>query len=91
MPGGIHAPIDVVLSWPAANTINPETRPNTIFILAYVFGPITIIMLLARLWVRIFHQRNVGWDDWLILAGIVRPRVRFDRTLADCSRYQRLL
>ena len=28
-------------------------------------------MLLARLWVRIFHQRNPGWDDWLVVAGTV--------------------
>ncbi|KAF3041395.1 hypothetical protein E8E12_009574 [Didymella heteroderae] len=26
-------------------------------------------MLMARLWVRIFHQRNPGWDDWLAVAG----------------------
>ncbi|KAF2024511.1 hypothetical protein EK21DRAFT_78572 [Setomelanomma holmii] len=69
MPGGIHPTIKVMLSWPAPNYINPEKRPNTVTLLAVVCGPITIALLLARLWVRIFHQRNPGWDDWFMLAA----------------------
>ncbi|KAF1931325.1 uncharacterized protein M421DRAFT_56758 [Didymella exigua CBS 183.55] len=71
MPGGLHPPIEVILKWPAPNYVNPTTRPNTIFVIACVCGPVTFAMLMARLWVRIFHQRNPGWDDWLVVAGTI--------------------
>lgn len=72
MPGGIHAPIEVILTWPIPNYANPTTRPNTVLVIACICGPITFAILMARLWVRIFHQRNPGWDDWLAVAGTVR-------------------
>ncbi|KAF2846256.1 hypothetical protein T440DRAFT_501981 [Plenodomus tracheiphilus IPT5] len=71
MPGGIHPPLKVILAWPKANYVNPEIRPNTVTILACVLGPITIGMLLARLWVRIIIQRHPGWDDWVMLAATI--------------------
>jgi len=72
MPGGIHPPIEEILRWPRPNYVNPITRPDTVLILSCVFGPITFAMLMARLWVRVFHQRTPGWDDWLVVAGTVR-------------------
>jgi hypothetical protein len=87
MPGGIHAPLEVILTWPTPNYVNPTTRPNTIFVLACVCGPTTIVLLLGRLWVRSFHQRNPGWDDWLILAGTVRL-ITSGRHPAHHARYQ---
>lgn len=71
MPGGIHAPIEEILKWPTPNYVNPTTRPNTVLLIACICGPFTFAMLMARLWVRIFHQRNPGWDDWLVVAGTV--------------------
>lgn len=73
MPGGLHAPLAVILTWPKPNYINPETRPNTVLVLACVWGPLTVILVLARLWVRMFHQKAPGWDDWLMIAATVRP------------------
>jgi len=75
MPGGIQPPIEVLLSWPQPNLIDPEMKPNTITVLAYVFGPLTILLFLARLWVRVFHQQNPGWDDWVMLAAMVRNSI----------------
>jgi hypothetical protein len=72
MPGGIQPPIEVLLSWPRPNLVDPEMKPNTITVVAYVFGPLTVILFLIRLWVRIFHQRNPGWDDWIMVAAMVR-------------------
>jgi hypothetical protein len=72
MPGGIQVPLDQFLKWPTPNYINPETRPDVILYVACIFGPITFVMLMTRLWVRIFHQRTAGWDDWLMVAGTVR-------------------
>ncbi|KAF2439559.1 hypothetical protein P171DRAFT_325707, partial [Karstenula rhodostoma CBS 690.94] len=70
MPGGIP-PLSVVLSWPTPNYIDPVTRPKVATIVACVFGPLTILLLSARLWVRIWLQRNAGLDDWLMLAASV--------------------
>ncbi|KAI4646261.1 uncharacterized protein J4E78_009182 [Alternaria triticimaculans] len=70
MPGGINPPIEVKLSWPTPNYVNPTLRPNAVLWIACVLGPITVVMTLVRLWVRIFHQRCPGWDDWLMLAAL---------------------
>ncbi|KAF1941081.1 hypothetical protein EJ02DRAFT_378570, partial [Clathrospora elynae] len=71
MPGGLHPPLAAILAFPTPNYINPETRPDIPLLLACILGPITILMLFLRLWVRIFHQRNPGWDDWLMLAASI--------------------
>lgn len=71
MPGGIEPSLKVIASWPQPNLINPETRPDTITIFSCVFGPLTVILFLVRMWVRLFHQRNPGWDDWVMLAAMV--------------------
>ncbi|KAL5121437.1 hypothetical protein ACEQ8H_000508 [Pleosporales sp. CAS-2024a] len=71
MPGGIHAPLQVILTWPPPNHVDPERRPKTILLTACIMGPLTVGLLLARLWVRIFHQRNTGWDDWFMLAATI--------------------
>jgi hypothetical protein len=54
------------------NYINPPTKSKYVLIAACVLGPISILLLLARLWVRIRLQRNAGLDDWLMLASLVR-------------------
>ena len=71
MPGGIHPPIEVLLSWPAPNYVDPVTRPKVATIFACIFGPLTIFLLLARLWIRFRVQRNTGLDDWLMLIASV--------------------
>lgn len=74
MPGGISPSIDVLLSWPQPNFINPERKPNTITVLSCIFGPLTVVLFAIRLWVRVVHQRKPGWDDWVMLAAMVNPR-----------------
>jgi hypothetical protein len=71
MPGGIHPPLSVILSWPTPNYIDPITRPNITTVLACVFGPVTILLIFARLWVRIRLQQNAALDDWLMIAASV--------------------
>lgn len=51
--------------------MNPALRPDSIVFMAYVLGPITLLTSIGRLWVRIFHQKSAGVDDWLMLAAIV--------------------
>ncbi|PVI02442.1 hypothetical protein DM02DRAFT_492362, partial [Periconia macrospinosa] len=71
MPGGIHPPIEVILSWPVPNYDDPVTRPMVGTVLASIFGPISLFLVFARLWVRIYMQRNPDWDDWAMLAAVV--------------------
>ncbi|KAJ4350083.1 uncharacterized protein N0V89_008704 [Didymosphaeria variabile] len=71
MPGGIHPPLSVVLSWPTPNYVGPVTRPKVATILACVLGPLTMLLLFARLWVRIRIQQHAGLDDWLMIAASV--------------------
>ncbi|KAF2634355.1 hypothetical protein P280DRAFT_362856, partial [Massarina eburnea CBS 473.64] len=71
MPGGIHPPLHVMLSWPAPDYVHPSTRPMAATIIACVFGPVTFFLMFARLWVRLRVQRNGSWDDWLMIAAIV--------------------
>ncbi|KAF2008119.1 hypothetical protein P154DRAFT_419755, partial [Amniculicola lignicola CBS 123094] len=68
MPGGIQPPLEVMLSWPAPNYIDPPTRGRAVLFLACIFGPLSLAMLIARLWVRIKIQHSAGWDDWLMMA-----------------------
>jgi hypothetical protein len=72
MPGGLHPPLEVMLSWPTPNYINPVTQPKAIPILACVLGPLAVCLLFTRLWVRIRMQRNAGADDWLMVVALVR-------------------
>lgn len=71
MPGGLYPPLEVSQNWPAPNYENPELRSDAIIILAYVLGPLSVCMCIVRLWVRIYHQKSAGVDDWLMLASIV--------------------
>jgi hypothetical protein len=74
MPGGIQVPLEQWLVWPVPNYINPHERSHSILICASVLGSFSILILFARLWVRIRLQQNAGLDDWLMLAAFVRKR-----------------
>lgn len=74
MPGGIHPPLKELLSWPVANYKDPVTQPKYVLIFSCIIGPISIALLVARLWVRIHMQRSAGWDDWFMLAAAVRRK-----------------
>jgi hypothetical protein len=83
MPGGIQPPMEELLSWPIANYENPVTQPKYVLIFSCIIGPMSIALLLARIWVRVHVQHSAGWDDWLMLAAAVTfPKARFT-ALAD--------
>ena len=71
MPGGIHPPLEVMATWPTPNYVDPQTRSKTVLIFACVLGPLSLGLLLVRLWVRVHLQRTAGWDDWLMLIAIL--------------------
>jgi hypothetical protein len=88
-------PISVILDWPPANYTNPPTRSNAIIVTACILGPLTLLIVSARLWARFIIQRNAGLDDYLIalalipIAGLTASiclatsRLGFDRHIWD--------
>jgi hypothetical protein len=78
MPGGIHPPAQQWLIWPKPNYVNPVTKPKYVLVFSCIFAPVSIVLLLARLWVRIRILKNSGWDDWLMLASWVRDHLLHD-------------
>jgi hypothetical protein len=88
MPGGIHPPIDEILSWSTPNYHNPVTQPKYVLVFSCVVGPISIALLLARLWVRIRMQNSAGWDDWLMLAAAVSTLESIPSFLTDNSSFR---
>ncbi|XP_014557341.1 hypothetical protein COCVIDRAFT_37248 [Bipolaris victoriae FI3] len=98
MPGGLHPPLEVSQNWPAPNFVNPELRSDAIIILAYILGPLSVCFCLVRLWVRVYHQKSAGVDDWLMLASIpptialtalypLATKQAFDRHIWDLDIY----
>jgi hypothetical protein len=69
MPGGLHPTIEIFLTWPRPNYIDPVTKPKYVLVLSCILGPISLALLLVRFWVRLRIQQNPGWDDWLMLAS----------------------
>ena len=59
------------LIWPKPNYIDPPTKPKYVLVFSCLLGPISLVLLLARLWIRVRIQKNAGVDDWLILASWV--------------------
>lgn len=65
-------PPSVIDSWPEPNYVNPETRGPRLLITQLIFVPLALLVLLARLYVRIFVVRRAGWDDWMMAMAMVR-------------------
>lgn len=69
MPGGIHPPLSVIETW-RPNYIDPPTRAGLVPALV-VTTALALFILSARIFVRGYMQRNMGVDDWVILAAFV--------------------
>jgi hypothetical protein len=64
-------PIDVIISWPKANYLNPETRGAGLLIFNAVLIFIVTFTVLLRLYVRVYLLRWFGVDDLFIIAALV--------------------
>lgn len=64
--GGIHPPVSVLLGWPNANYIDPETRGWGAPIILFVGLGITFLVYSARIWARLAVAKNLGLDDVLM-------------------------
>ncbi|KAF2666809.1 hypothetical protein BT63DRAFT_415909 [Microthyrium microscopicum] len=70
MPGGIHPPLEVILSWPARSD-HPIRRGWGITIATIVLWAITILVVAGRLWARLKIQKIGGLDDLIIVIALI--------------------
>jgi hypothetical protein len=70
MPGGLHPPISVLLSW-RPNYVDPVTRGWGVVALVCVLLTLTYVVVLLRIWARFFLAKNAGIDDALIIFNMV--------------------
>jgi hypothetical protein len=70
---GLLPPLSVIIQWPTPNYEDPVTRSKAVLITSCVLGAIMIAVMGARMWARVVIQRNVGLDDWIMVAAMVRP------------------
>ncbi|KAH4057468.1 hypothetical protein HBH64_059660 [Parastagonospora nodorum] len=95
MPGGLRPPLEQFIAWPRPNYDDPITKPKYVLVFSCILGPISLALLVARLWVRLRIQKSAGWDDWLMFASwfpmmaltvifpLVTERFMFNRHLWD--------
>ncbi|RAH46155.1 uncharacterized protein BO95DRAFT_495485 [Aspergillus brunneoviolaceus CBS 621.78] len=71
MPGGLNPPLSVIESWPAPNTVNPDSHGPAAIVVAAVFGGIAIVTVVVRLYARCLIQHTGGIDDILIALALL--------------------
>ncbi|PWY84998.1 integral membrane protein [Aspergillus heteromorphus CBS 117.55] len=71
MPGGLHPPLSVMESWPAPNTVDPESHGPAATIVCAVFGSIAVVIVAMRLWARCIIQRRGGLDDIIVAVALI--------------------
>jgi hypothetical protein len=76
MPGGLHPPISVLISW-IPNYANPETKGWGLVILVIVLLALAYIVVAMRLIARFKLAKNPGIDDGLIIFNMVRAPLGF--------------
>ncbi|KAK2855697.1 hypothetical protein FQN49_004932 [Arthroderma sp. PD_2] len=65
-------PTSVLLSWPQPNYENPsEVQGPAILILTLIFIPLTLAVICARVYTRVWISRSFGIDDILIIAATI--------------------
>lgn len=65
-------PASVLASWPAANYVNPtHVRGPELIIIAGIFFPLAVLMVILRVFTRIRISKAFGIDDVFLLAALV--------------------
>ena len=66
-----HIPVSVLLSFPAPNYVDPVTRGPSLVVVNAIFIALVTVIVLARLYTRIFIKRWFGSDDVFIILAFV--------------------
>ncbi|KAJ9612608.1 hypothetical protein H2200_004205 [Cladophialophora chaetospira] len=71
MPAALHPPLSVIASWPEPNFVDPPTRGPGLEYICIIFSLLTIFVVTARIYLRLFITRAAGWDDFLIVVALI--------------------
>ncbi|KAF2140909.1 uncharacterized protein K452DRAFT_288317 [Aplosporella prunicola CBS 121167] len=83
-----NIPISVLLSFPAPNYVDPVTRGPSLVVVNAIFIALVNVIVLARLYTRIFIKRWFGSDDvFIILAFITAIGLTVNVIIANTSCY----
>ena len=82
------APPSVIATWPHPNYVDPVTEGPALMVVGIVLGSITMLLVAARIYSRLFITRAPGIDDLLIVISLVRQQPIFD--WGACQRHIRL-
>ena len=70
-----NPPLEVYVSWPAPNYVDPETRGPMLVVVPVVLAIISFLIVVLRLYIRFVLIKSVGPDDWLIGASTVSLKI----------------
>lgn len=63
-------PLEVILSWPKPNYVDPVTRGPSLMIVELTLLPIAMIVVFLRMWVRIGWLHKSWYDDYLMILAM---------------------
>jgi hypothetical protein len=64
-------PLEVWMTWPKPNYINPKTRGSGMLVVSCIFLPLSVLSVCLRIYRKAFQLKQVGWDDALIVLAAV--------------------
>jgi len=64
-------PVEVLLSWPKPNYVNPVTRGPGMLAVSCIFLPLSMISVSLRIYRRTIQANQFGWDDGFIVLAFV--------------------
>ena len=71
-------PASVILSFPAPNYVDPETRGDALIVTNSIFISFVAIAMSARLYTRVFITKCFGLDDVLAILAFVSWSIFFE-------------
>lgn len=69
-------PLSVLITWPEPNYSNPITRGDGLMIIELTLLPLAVAVVFLRMYIRISWLRKSWWDDYLMIAAMVRTICR---------------
>ena len=67
----VAAPLSVIASWPTPNYVDPTNRGPALEYVCIIFSVLAITIVAARIYSRLVITRAPGWDDFLVVVGLI--------------------
>ena len=68
-------PINVILSWPTPNYVDPINRGPALLIVNIIFVTLVVVAFIGRMYCRIHLQKWFGIDDATNIPAFVSARI----------------